>query len=233
MANYAIFDIETRIDWALLEQVENCDREEFIADQRRRSGTENNDVWIPHTYHLPIAIAVGLIEPTTGELTRLGCVKGIDSESVCREFWNWIETFQAPGRRGTLVSFNGRGFDMPVLELAALRYAIRIPQHFNEQYGNRYRFQQDWHIDVLDFLNGWGAARGLRGGLSLLSVLAGLPAKTASHSNLEDEHVPLELVQAWCRNDVRRLYVIFQRLQYLRNRIKELPELPELEDEGA
>jgi predicted PolB exonuclease-like 3'-5' exonuclease len=231
MANYALFDIETRVDWALLEQVENCDRDEFIADQRQRSGSEEKVVWIPHSYHLPIAIAVGVIEPTSGELTRLGCIKGTDSETVCREFWNWVEIFQAEPRRGTLVSFNGRGFDLPVLELAALRYSIRIPQHYNERYGNRYRFQEDWHLDVLDYLNGYGAARGLRGGLSLVSALVGLPAKTDAHSNLED--IPLERVQRWCRNDVRRLYVAFQRLQYIRGRLKTLPgSVPELEDES-
>ena len=67
----------------------------------------------------------------------------------------------------------------------------------------------------------------------MLSVLAGMPAKATPHSNLNDEEIPLERVQKWCRNDVRRLYVVFQRLQFLRNRAKELPELPELEDEGA
>jgi 3'-5' exonuclease len=230
MAPYALFDIETRIDWPLLEQVENCDREEFIADLNERSGSEDSVVWIPHSYHLPVAIAVGVIEPTTGELTRLGCIKGADSETLCREWWNWVSIFQAPPRRGTLVSFNGRGFDLPVLELAALRYAIRIPQHFNEKYGNRYRFQEDWHLDLMDLMNGFGAARGLRGGLSLLSTLVGLPAKRVSHSNLED--VELERVQRWCRNDVRRLYLVFQRLQYIRDRVKQLPTVPELEDES-
>lgn len=233
MANYALLDIETRIDWALLERIEDCDRAEYLDTQRQRLGTPTEDVWIPHAFHLPIAIAVGVIEPTTGELSRVGCIKGTDSEALCREFWNWLEIFQAPPRRGILVTWNGRGFDMPVLELAAMRYAIRAALHFNEQYGNRYRFQQDWHIDLLDFLNGWGAARGLRGGLSLASALVGFPVKTTSHSNVNDEEIPLERVQRWCRNDVRRLYVVFQRLQYLRNRIKELPELPELEDEGA
>jgi hypothetical protein len=230
---YALLDIETRIDWRLLEQIEDCDRTEYLADQRQRLGSQTQDVWIPHSYHLPIAIAVGLIDSTTGELTRLGCIKGEDSESVCREFWNWLEIFQAKPNRGTVVTFNGRTFDIPVLELAALRYSIRIPQHWNERYGNRYRFQEDWHLDVMDLLNAYGATRGPRGGLSLLSALVGLPVKTTKHSNVEDEEVALERVQRWCRNDVRRLYVVFQRLQFLRNRVKELPQLPELEDEGA
>jgi len=230
MAPYALFDIETRIDWPLLETIEGCDRDEYLDFKKEQAIHYGQDsVWVPHAYHIPIAIAVGLVEPTSGELSRVGCIKGSDSEEVCREFWHWLENFQASPRRGTLVSFNGRGFDLPVLELAALRYAIRCPQHWNEQYGNRYRFQQDWHLDVLDFVTGWGASRGLRGGLSLLSALSGMPAKSAAHSNLED--VPLERAQRWCRNDVRRLYVVFQRLQFSRDRLKALPAVPELENE--
>jgi len=231
MANYALFDIETSIDWRLLEQIEGCDRDEYLAFKREQAVADYGEgvIWIPHSYHLPIAIAVGLIDQTTGELTRLGCIKGEDTETVCREFWNWIEVFQGDTRRGTLVSFNGRGFDLPVLELAALRYSIRIPQHFNEKYGNRYRYQEDWHVDVMDLLNGYGAARGLRGGLSLLSALVGLPVKHSQHSNLEE--VSVQQAQVWARNDVRRLYVVFQRLQFIRDRLKQLPALPELEDE--
>jgi predicted PolB exonuclease-like 3'-5' exonuclease len=230
MGNYALFDIETRIDWPLLEQIEGCDRDEYLGFKREQAVANGEEsIWIPHAYHLPIAIAVGLVEPTSGELTRLGCIKGSDSEEVCREFWNWVENFQGNPRRGTLVSFNGRGFDIPVLELAALRYAIRIPQHWNEQYGNRYRYQQDWHLDLLDVLTDYGAVR-LRGGLSLLSALTGMRAKSILHENLDDT-IPIERLQRWARNDVRRLYVVFQRLQFSRDRLKTLPAMPELENE--
>jgi hypothetical protein len=149
---------------------------------------------------------------------------------MTREFWAWVERFQGKAGKGTLVSFNGRGFDLPVLELAALRYGIPIPQHCNEKYGNRYRFQDDWHLDVMDWFTGHGATR-LRGGLSLLSALSGLPVKLTAHTNWHDEEVPLERMQRWCRNDVRRLHVIFQRLQYMRGRAASLPGVPELEDE--
>jgi 3'-5' exonuclease len=230
MANYALFDIETRIDWPLLEQIEGCDRDEYLDFKKEKAVADGDaPVWIPYAYHLPIAIALGLVDSTTGELTRLGCVRGEDSETVCREFWGWLERFQGAPQKGTLVSFNGRGFDIPVLELAALRYGITAPQHWLEKWGNRYRFNDGFHFDVLDYLTGYGATR-LRGGLSLLSALAGLPAKSVQHTNLE-EH-PLEQVQRWARNDVRRLYVVFQRLQLIRGRTQVVPAIPELEDEG-
>ena len=227
---FALFDIETQIDWKLIEDVEDVGKHEFIEilrDEQHRNLLE--DVFVPHTYHLPIVIGLGTVS-SAGELTHVGCVRGDDSEDITREFWDWVKRFQAAPTRGTLVSFNGRSFDMPVLELAALRYGIKIPAHFNEQYGNRYRFQQDWHLDTMDFLTGHGATR-LRGGLRMLSAICGVPSQPlVSHSNLEE--VPLERMQRWCRNDVRRLYVVFQTLQYVRGRAEALPAKPELEDES-
>ncbi|MGW8257320.1 MAG: hypothetical protein ACWGMZ_07550, partial [Thermoguttaceae bacterium] len=35
-------------------------------------------------------------------------------------------------RRPTLVSFNGRGFDLPLLELAAFRFGISVPGWFQD-----------------------------------------------------------------------------------------------------
>jgi predicted PolB exonuclease-like 3'-5' exonuclease len=230
MANYALFDLETTIDWQLVEDVEDCGRNEFIQvlrEEQHRHDTE--DVFVPYTYHVPAVIAVGLVSPTTGELTRLGCVRGEPGSEVSREFWTWVENFQSKPTQGTLVSFNGRAFDMPVLELAALRYGIKIPTHCNEKYGNRYRFQDDWHLDAMDWLTGHGATR-LRGGLALLSALAGMPPRPVQHSNLE-EQPSIEQMERWCRNDVRRLYVVFQRLQFMRGRATSLPGTPELEDE--
>ena len=44
------------------------------------------------------------------------------------EFWRRVENFP-----GTLVSFNGRAFDLPVLEMQALRYGCQAPRYFNEK----------------------------------------------------------------------------------------------------
>jgi predicted PolB exonuclease-like 3'-5' exonuclease len=229
MANYALFDVETSIDWQLIEDVEDCGRHEFIEMLRgeQRRGLLD-DVFVPYTYHVPAVIAAGMINDT-GELYSLGCIRGEAGYEVAAAFWSWVERFQSKPSQGTLVSFNGRSFDFPVLELAALRYGIRIPQHCNEKYGNRYRFQDDWHIDVMDWFTGHGATR-LRGGLTLLSAMAGMRPRLVKHSNLEEPSV--EQMQRWCRNDVRRLYVVFQRLQYMRGRATSVPGTPELEDEN-
>ena len=45
---------------------------------------------------------------------------------ITENFWRGWEKY----RRPTLVSFNGRGFDIPLLELAAFRYGVSVPGWF-------------------------------------------------------------------------------------------------------
>ena len=67
-----------------------------------------------------------------------------------------------------LVTFNGRGFDLPVLKYRALKYGISAPWLMQgdgkwDNYG--YRYSTDWHCDLMDALSDFGAAvrRGVPG----------------------------------------------------------------------
>jgi predicted PolB exonuclease-like 3'-5' exonuclease len=66
-----------------------------------------------------------------------------------------------------LVTFNGRGFDLPLLELAAFDHGCSARDYF---YKSRNRFQGN-HLDLMDWLSNYGAYR-LAGGLSMLAQRA-------------------------------------------------------------
>ncbi|HEV3189928.1 MAG TPA: hypothetical protein VGY54_05490 [Polyangiaceae bacterium] len=78
------------------------------------------------------------------------------------------------------MSWNGGGFDLPVLRYRALLHGIAAPdfygvngdRHWNS-YQNRYH---DAHVDVMDALSGFGNA--MRAGLGTMSDLLGLPGKS-------------------------------------------------------
>jgi predicted PolB exonuclease-like 3'-5' exonuclease len=70
-----------------------------------------------------------------------------------------------------VVTFNGRGFDLPLLELAAFRFGCTARDYFLYDRG-RY----GTHIDLLAWLNNFGAVRHA-GGLNLLSKILGKPGK--------------------------------------------------------
>ncbi len=107
--------------------------------------------FIPYSFQVPISVVVGKV---TAEF-RLEDVVVLDEPQfrphvITENFWRGWENY----RRPTLVSFNGRGFDLPLLELAAFRYGIAVPGWFQsagkssfDQPRNRYNTTA--HIDLL------------------------------------------------------------------------------------
>ena len=217
---FAIFDIETRIDKALVkavfhrhedigeEEAFQKTREQIIA--RSRSGSD----FFPVAFHVPVAIVIGDVDDDR-VLTRVEALAadGDEKALVCA-FWDRLEQF-----RGTLVSFNGRGFDLPVLELAALRHGCSIPRYFKA--GFRYRYSDEAHYDLYDFLTNTGMYS-VRGGFHLLANLIGLPGKgSVDGADVQSlwEAGRLAEIQAYCRRDVVQSYFLFLRMELIRGRI--------------
>jgi predicted PolB exonuclease-like 3'-5' exonuclease len=217
---FAIFDVETRIDKALVkavfhrhedigeEDAYQKTREQIIA--RSRSGSD----FFPVAFHVPVAIVIGDVDDNR-VLTSVDVVAADgDEKSLACAFWDRLEQF-----RGTLVSFNGRGFDLPVLELAALRHGCRIPRYFKG--GFRYRYSDEAHYDLYDFLTNTGMYS-VRGGFHLLANLIGLPGKgDVDGADVQAlwEAGRLAEIQAYCRRDVVQSYFLFLRMELIRGRI--------------
>ena len=87
---------------------------------------------------------------------------------MVKKFWQGVAHFP----KAKLVTFNGRAFDLPLLELAAFRYGCCASGYFQSS-RNRYSGN---HLDLLDWLSNFGACR-LTGGLNLLSKMLGKPGK--------------------------------------------------------
>lgn len=221
---FAVFDIETRIDKRLLNQVffagaglgDQEAYERFRSDTRNRGGD-----FLPLTLHVPIAIALGEV----GDDYLLRKVESLavgdhTEEHLVREFWRRVEDFD-----GTLVSFNGRGFDLPVLELAALRHGLALPHYFDDSTRESFRSRHGGrHCDLYDLLGNYGAT-GLRGGMDLLLKLIGMPGKVGMDgSQVQDyyEAGRLDEIQRYCRADVIQTYFLFLRVELMRGRIDEV-----------
>ena len=136
---------------------------------------------------------------------------------ITRFFWDGWRKYQRP----KLVSFNGRGFDMPLLELCAFRYGVAIPDWFAEDARNfdqpRYRYNTAAHFDLYEWLTNSGASR-FAGGLSLAANLIGKPGKmeVAGHmvQDLWDAGRKAE-IHDYCRGDVLDTYFVFLRSRLL------------------
>ena len=217
---FAIFDVETRIDKTLVkavfhrhedigeEEAYQKTREQIIA--RSRSGSD----FFPVAFHVPVAIVIADVDDNRILTSAEVVAPDGDEKALACAFWDRLEQFH-----GTLVSFNGRGFDLPVLELAALRHGCRIPRYFKA--GFRYRYSDEAHYDLYDFLTNTGMYS-VRGGFHLLANLIGLPGKgDVDGADVQAlwETGRLAEIQAYCRRDVVQSYFLFLRMELIRGRI--------------
>lgn len=215
---YFVFDIESVADGALVSRLrypgEDLSPEKAIARYRGELQAENGKDFIPYTFQLPVSLVIAKL----GKDLSLQDLVALDEQEsrpheIVKKFWDGWRRYQRP----RLVSFNGRGFDMPLLELCAFRYGIQIPDWFAEDARNfdqpRYRYNTAAHFDLHEWLTNSGASR-FNGGLSLAANLIGKPGKmeVAGHmvQELWDAGKKAE-IHDYCRSDVLDTYFVFLR----------------------
>jgi len=114
-----------------------------------------------------------------------------------------------------LVTWNGRGFDLPVLVLRSLRHGVPMPWYFDDP-DYRERRTERGHLDLADFLAGHGAAR--MTGLDGAARLCGLPGKAGlDGSQVEGLYRAgqLEALRQYCLSDVVQTAFLFLRTRLL------------------
>jgi 3'-5' exonuclease len=216
---YTIVDIETRIAKNLVRAVYfphvDISEEEAYEQARQQLRAEQGNDFFPLSFHLPISIAVGQVNDDR-ILVAVETVQESDysEEEIVRVFWQRLERFP-----GSLVTFNGRNFDLPVLELQALKYGCPAPRYFGGKARNRY--VEEGHYDLYDFLTNFGAHR-LRGGFNVLAKMIGLPGKTEIDGSMVQqlwEDGRLADIHRYCRHDVIQTYFLFLRVELMRGRL--------------
>jgi predicted PolB exonuclease-like 3'-5' exonuclease len=171
---FLIVDTESVPDGALLSRVkypgEPLTAEAAIekAQAEARELSRDGSDFLPVTFQIPVAVCV-LRVAGDFSLQALACLDAPDyrPREIVRKFWLGVGRYRAK-----LVTFNGRGFDLPLLELAAFRWGFSVRDYF---YNSRNRYNGN-HIDLFDWLSNYGACR-LSGGLDLLAKLLGKPGK--------------------------------------------------------
>lgn len=217
---YLVFDIETVPDGVLLQRTkyagEDLTPDEAIikAQDETRAASPTGSDFLSTSLQIPVALCVARI----GADFSLQTLRSLDSphfrpKEIVKQFWDGLAN---PNYKFKLISFNGRGFDIPVLELAAFRYGISVPHHFAAKKGSRYRYGDD-HCDLLEFLTNYGAIR-LTGGLDLLAKLLGKPGKVGTKgSDVYGMYREgkLQEINDYCCYDVLDTYFVFLRTRVL------------------
>lgn len=105
-------------------------------------------------------------------------------------------------RGRSCVTFNGRGFDLPVLMLAAQKARIFDLPSLSRA-ATEPRFWSARHYDLADKISGYGAARGAS--LERVCKALGIPVKLEAHGSGINELFDcgdLQSIEAYCETDV-------------------------------
>jgi 3'-5' exonuclease len=219
--NTLVFDIETVPDVELgrrLHGLEGLDdagvAQAMFAKQRQ---LKQND-FLPPPQQRVVAISVLLRSRDSLRIFSLGDEQAPERELVLR-FFDGLERYSP-----TLVSWNGSGFDLPVLNYRALRHGINAHHYWEVGEGDRefrynnYLGRYHWrHIDLMDVLAGYGASG--RASLELAAQLIGLPGKVGiGGSQVWPAYRRGEIaaIRDYCEIDVLNTYLIYLRFELMR-----------------
>ncbi len=220
-----VFDCETIPDIDLVRKsfdVEGLDDHAAIEATQEQYAEEHGTTFLPLPYHRLVALSA-VIADEFGRFIKVGDFgEGSDEEEdIIRHFFRFVEE-----KNPKLVSFNGRGFDMPMLLIRAMKYNISFPAWFDQsnpmlnksKWENyRQRYAEHFHMDLLDSMGSFGAVRNLK--LDTLCTMAGIPGKYDVSGDqvlnlYYDDKLPL--IKEYCQSDVLNTYWLYLKYELLR-----------------
>jgi 3'-5' exonuclease len=136
--------------------------------------------------------------------------EGKDEAGMLADFAEFVNKWEP-----TLVTWNGRGFDLPVLMLRSLRHGVSAPWYYKKP-GYRYRYSMAGHVDLCDILADHGATRmtSLHGAARLI----GLPGKDGVDGSQVEALFrtgQIEALRGYCLSDVAQTAFLFLRYRLL------------------
>ncbi len=227
MTMIMVFDIETVPDVQqgrrLLDlSAETSDKEVKEAlIERRLKQTQGTSDFLPHYLQKIVAISIVARTEDWVKVWSLGDEASQEKELVLR-FFQGLERYTP-----WLVSWNGGGFDLPVLHYRALLHSIACPRYWDSgeqdpQFKwNNYlsRFHQR-HTDLMDVLAGY--QNRANAPLDEIAKMLGFPGKMGMKGSevLEQyENNNIKSIRDYCETDVLNTYLVYLRYQLLRGQL--------------
>jgi predicted PolB exonuclease-like 3'-5' exonuclease len=220
------FDIETVPDvefgrrmWDLGELDDKDVGTAMTFMRQQQAGSD----FLPLHQHRVVAISVAL---RTGDGFRVWSLGDEDSDEdeLVRRFFDGIERYSPD-----LVSWNGGGFDLPVLHYRALKHGIQAPRYWEtgdsdrdfkwNNYINRYHSR---HTDLMDVLSGYQARA--RASLDQAAVLLGFPGKLGMSGDKVWQcwlDGGIREIRDYCETDVLNTWLVYLRYEFMRGNLDE------------
>jgi len=195
--------------------------EDVARAMRNRQLTLTNDRtdFLPPHFHR--IVALGIAGVTLGPEPKVKA-EGWAGESEPSLIFRFMS---AIGRRPQLVSWNGNGFDLPVIRYRALVHNLNTadldgPSHQKNWESYLYRYGE-MHVDLMDVLSGHGASP--RSNLDDVARLVGQRGKGGMSG---EDVLPLALAGEWAKiagyvkGDAVEVLLLFLRWEVGRGRLQ-------------
>ena len=222
--NLFVFDIETVPDVEggkriyNLEHLNDTDAAQALYSLRRQE-TGGSDFLRLHLQRI-VAISVVLRTKDKLKVWSLGQTDSPEEDLIAR-FFDGLAKYSP-----TLVSWNGSGFDLPVLHYRALRHGIAAPRYWDvgendrdfkwNNYLNRYHYR---HTDLMDVLAGYQARANAP--LDQIATLLGFPGKMGMSGDKVWDYFQrgeISAIRNYCETDVLNTYLVYLRFEQMRGK---------------
>lgn len=220
-----VFDIETIPDTAgiralldLPEHVSDTDVANVALHLRRQ---HNGSEFLPLHQHKVCAISCALREGNNFKVWTLGDADSSEAEIIQR-FFDGVEKYMPQ-----IISWNGSGFDLPVLHYRAMINNVVAPRYWDfgddnkdfkwNNYISRYHTR---HLDLMDLLALYNARANAP--LDDLAKLCGFPGKLGMDgSKVWDAFKAgkIQEIRDYCETDVANTHLVYLRFQLMRGHL--------------
>lgn len=244
-----VFDIETVPDIELVRQyyeldsslseVEIC--QHAFSAQKEKSGSE----FLPIYWHRVVSIAsvicdeygkfikVGNFGKKSAESTETksntdssAFTHLADERAILSDFLRFINS-----KEPRLVSFNGRGFDLPTIMLRAMKYNLSAFGYFESENASktknkwenyRARYSEKWHTDLLECLGNFGSVRNLNldNVCKMLGIVGKYEVSGGDVYSLYYDKKDIEKIDFYCQSDVLNTYWLYLKYAILKDELR-------------
>ena len=232
-----VFDIETIPDVAGLRRLNDLPADlsdgevAELAFQQRRAKTGNDFLQL----HLQRIVTISCVLRTSEGLKVWSLAEPEQGEGeIIQRFFDGIEKFTPQ-----IVSWNGSGFDLPVLHYRGMLHGVAAPRYWDlgdgdyadsrdfkwNNYISRYHMR---HLDLMDLLALYNARANAP--LDDLAKLYGFPGKLGMDGGKVWEAWQAgksHEIRDYCETDVINTYLVYNRFRRMRGEVTAAQELAE------
>lgn len=224
--NIFVFDIETIPDietGRMLNEFEGLSDEDVVTAMEHLRYQQTGTTFQP--LYLQKVVAISAVFRHGDKLTvwSLGDEQA-DEKEIIQRFFDGIDRFTP-----TIVSWNGSGFDLPVLHYRAMKHNIAAPKYWDtgemdsqfkwNNYISRYHSR---HLDLMDVIASYNPRANAP--LDKIASMLGYPGKMGMSGAKvwETYHQGnLKAIRDYCETDVLNTYLVYLRFEVMRGNISE------------